>query len=131
MSCFPLLSTLTLKAPVTSDHMSSILAALPQLTDLTLRHCSKLQSLSFISSVDWNQRIALQHLTIINWSRPSSMLPVDTLSDLSCLCGLASLTLDSAFTHPLDETTLRRLRPPSELFPLLTQFCYEHTVFDQ
>lgn len=129
LACCPQLSSLCLRAQVTSAHMRTILDALPLLTSLTLDHCDRLESLSFFGSVDWSQRAgALAQLTIQDSSSTwlgrysGSRLPVVSASALSCLRSLTSLTLKHAFVAPLDSSTVRRMRPPSAEFPLLTHF---------
>lgn len=122
LACCPEITTMELSAPVKAAHMSVILAGLPLLTELSLPNCVQLESLTFFA--EWAQRAALHKLAISFGNYARRRLAVGSLADLYTLRGLTSLTLRSAFVSEPDESTLRQLKPPSQLFPLLTAFSY-------
>ena len=117
----PLLTKLSLSAPFTSSHMSSLLAGLPLLIDLRLTEMFELESLVFLSRCT-----SIQGLTRLSLRQCRHRgMHLKELIHLFSLPALADLVLSDVFMEPLDSLGLALFTPPSRAFPAMRHFEYD------
>lgn len=121
LSHCPLLQNLSLCAPVTSKHMSTLLPQLAALEVLGLVSCEELLSLSFFA--DSSSALLLRQLDIADCHHPA--LHATEIQWLQSLTALQSLRIVNSFAEPLNRSIIALLTPPSGLIRTLAQFAYE------
>ena len=106
---------------VTSQHLSQVLLHLPALRELALKHCSALDSLSFLSECT-----GLSQTLLSLWLHAcdSPNLHSTQLTHVLSLKCLTELGIDASFVEPLDEFAQHLFTPPSAALPSLVDFQY-------
>jgi len=117
---FARLSALILSAgELDSDELAALLAGMPQLCSLTLRHW-QLPTLHFLGAAP-QLASTLSDLELFDWPA----LPVSELSHVHGLTRLRTLVLSKSFTEPLSESAQQLYSPGCcPHFPQLARFEY-------